>query len=127
MATRVLVDPIPPRAPVSAPARPRVMRAWCPGQAFVELAMGMLALALVLAAALGFIEYIVGSLEMQRTLRAKAGVGAMTATGGDGAFVTAKDSGVVTVEPMAAEYIFGSEEVEITETVHMPTMGGIFK
>jgi hypothetical protein len=98
-----------------------------PGQAFVELAMGMLALALVLAAALGFIEYILGSLEMQRTLRAKAGVGAMTATGGDGTFVTAQESGVVTVEPMAAEYIFGSEEVEIKESVHMPAMGGIFK
>jgi len=97
------------------------------GQAFVELAMGMLALSLVLAATIGFIEYILGSLEMQRTLRAKAGTGAMTSSGGDGTFVTAKDVGSVTVEPMAAEYIFGSGEVEIRESVHIPTMGGIFK
>ncbi len=106
--------------------RPRPLRAR-PGQAFIELAMGMLALALVLAATFGFMEYILGSLEMQRTLRAKAGRGAMTSAGDDGTFVTAKDSDVVVVEPMAAEYIFGSEEVEIKEAVHMPTMGGIFK
>ena len=95
------------------------------GQAFMELAMGMLALALVLAATFGFLEYILKSLEMQRTLRAKAGRSAMTSSGSDGTFVTAKDTDTVTVEPMAAEYVFGSQEVDVHEEVHLPPMGGI--
>lgn len=89
--------------------------------------MGMLALALVLAATFGFIEYILSSLEMQRSLRAEAGRNALVSSGTDGAFVTAKDTDTVTVEPMAAEYIFGSEKVEVREEVHMPVMGGILQ
>ena len=100
---------------------------WRRGQAFMELAMGMLALALVLAATFGFIEYILSSLEMQRSLRAEAGRNALVSSGTDGAFVTAKDTDTVTVEPMAAEYIFGSEKVEVREEVHMPVMGGILQ
>ncbi len=97
------------------------------GQAFMELAMGMFALALALAATFGFIECILSSLEIQRSLRAKAGRVALTAAGGEEAFVSASDSGTVFVEPLAAEYIFGSEEVEVREEVHLPAMGGVLK
>ncbi len=95
------------------------------GQAFMELAVGMLTLALVLAATFGFLEYILSSLEIQRSLRAQAGRTALTAGGGDGTFVTATDSATVTLEPLAADYIFGSEEVSVKEDVHLPPMGGI--
>lgn len=93
------------------------------GQAFAELAMGMLALALVLAALFGFFRYIVGSLEMQRSLRAQAGRSAMASTGGDGSYGSAADRDTVEVEPLAATYIFGSETVEFKEEVHLPAMG----
>lgn len=92
-------------------------------QAFVELALGMLALALVLAALFGFTEYILSSLDQQRTVRVKAGRNALNASGGDGAVVSASEHDTVTVEPMAAEYVFGSEEVRVEEEVHLPPMG----
>ncbi len=97
------------------------------GQAFMELAVGMFALALVLAATFAFIEYILSSLEIQRSLRAQAGRAALTTSGGDQTYVSAVDSDTVTVEPFAAEYIFGSTEVPVKEAVHLPPMGGISK
>ncbi len=97
------------------------------GQAFMEMALGMFALALVLAATFGFLEYIISSLDMQRSLRAKAGRAALTAIGSDNSFVSASDSDTVTVEPLAAEYIFGSTEVPVKEAVYLPPMGGIAK
>ncbi len=97
------------------------------GQAFMELAMGMLALALVLAGAFGFIEYTLCSLEIQRSLRAEAGRSALVSSGSEEAYVSASDSDTVLVEPLAAEYIFGTEEVEVKEEVHLPVMGGILQ
>ena len=47
------------------------------GQAFMELALGMLALALVLSALFGFTAYILSSLRMQCDIRAEAGRGAL--------------------------------------------------
>jgi len=93
------------------------------GQAFVELAIGMFALALTLAALFGYAAYIVGALDMGRRLRAEAGTDAMGSVGGDGAFARAADADTVVMEPMAAEYVFGREEVEIEESVHLPVMG----
>ena len=93
------------------------------GQAFVELAIGMFALALTFAALIGYATYIVGALDMGRRLRAEAGTDAMGSVGGDGAFAHATDAGAIEMEPMAAEYIFGSEEVEVKEEVHLPVMG----
>ncbi len=93
----------------------------------MELAMGMLALALVLAATFGFIEYILSSLEIQRTLRARAGRAALTSSGGDGTFISSRDSDTVRVEQLAADYIFGSRSVPVKESVHLPPMGGIAK
>ena len=93
------------------------------GQAFVELAIGMLALALVLAAFFGFADCILRSLDQQRRLRAEAGRSAMGSIGGDGAFVRAVDAETVEVEPLAAEYVFGSRSVQVEESVHLPVLG----
>ena len=94
------------------------------GQAFVELALGMLALALVLSTAFNFTLYILRSLEMQRTLRAEAGHQALAAGGGAGAYSSAAERDVVDVEPFAADFIFGSTSVPVEESVHIPNMKG---
>jgi hypothetical protein len=93
------------------------------GQAFLEMAVGMLATALVVAALFGCTYIILGSMEMQRELRAKAGRAAMATTGGDESYASAKDAETITVETFAAEYLFGATEVEVREEVHMPAMG----
>ena len=95
------------------------------GQAFMELALGMLALALVLAALFGFTAYILSSLKMQRHLRADAGRGALNAGGGDESYSSKVADDTVEVEPFAATYIFGSTEVEVKEEVHIPVMSGL--
>ena len=92
------------------------------GQAFAELAVGMFALALVASALFGFSTYILSSLRMQRELRAKAGTKALTSFGG---YSSAADGDTVTVEPLAAEYIFGSGEIKVKEEVHIPGMSGM--
>ena len=95
------------------------------GQAFVELALGMLALALVLSALFGFTAYILSSLKMQRHLRADAGRGALNAGGGEESYSSKIADDTVEVEPLAATYIFGSSEVEVKEEVHIPAMSGL--
>ena len=95
------------------------------GQAFVELALGMLALALVLSALFGFTTYILSSLKMQRHLRADAGRGALNSGGGEESYSSKTAADTVEVEPLAATYIFGSSEVEIKEEVHIPAMSGL--
>lgn len=74
------------------------------GQAMVELAFGMFALALVVSALCGFAVYIARSLEMQNSLRV-----------GDS---SQKDT--VEVSAFAAQYIFGRQTLDITEKVEMP-------
>lgn len=88
----------------------------------VELALGMFALALVLSAIFGFSAYIVSSLEMQRELRVKAGRAALNSFG---SYSSAADSDTVRIEPFAADYIFGTEELKVREEVHIPAMGGL--
>ena len=95
------------------------------GQAFVELALGMFALALVLSALFGFTTYILSSLKMQRNIRADAGRGALNAGGGDESYSSKVADDTVEVEPFAATYIFGSSEVEVKEEVHIPSMSGL--
>ena len=92
------------------------------GQALVELAVGMMVVALILAALFGFSKYIIESLRMHRTLRAQAGRSALTSSGGDGSFCSASDSETITVDPVAADYVFGSQDVTIKEEVHIPPM-----
>lgn len=95
------------------------------GQAFMEMAIGMFALALVLSALFAFTMYILSSLEMQLDLRADAGVGALEAGGGDESYSSKVSHDTVEVEPFAATYIFGSTAVEVQEEVHIPAMSGL--
>lgn len=90
------------------------------GQAMMELAVGMLALALVASALFAFGDYIIASLDMHRHLRADAGKGALNGFG-DG-YSSKSDSDTVEVEKLASQYVFGSEEVEISESVSIPNM-----
>lgn len=125
MATKELADSLPTRALASALARSPARRLGLPGQAFMEMALGMLALALVLSALFGFTTYILSSLRMQRHLRADAGRAALNAAGSEETYSTKIDNDTVEVEPLAATYIFGSSEVEVKEEVHMPSMSGL--
>jgi len=75
------------------------------GQAMVELAFGMFALALVVSALCGFAVYIARSLEMQNSLRV-----------GDS---SQKDT--VEVSAFAAQYVFGMQTLDIKEKVEMPS------
>ena len=94
------------------------------GQALVELMAGLFALALVIAALCGFSAYIVKSLNMRRELRARAGRGALNAFG-DRSYSSAQDTRRVNLDQMAAEDVFGSDDVKVHEEVHIPAMGGI--
>ena len=125
MDTKELADSLPTRALASALARSPARRIGLPGQAFMEMALGMLALALVLASLFGFTSYILSSLEMQRDLRADAGRGALEAGGGDESYSSKTAHDVVEVEQFAADYVFGSSEVEVQEEVHIPAMAGL--
>ena len=127
MATKELADSLPTRALASALARSPARRIGLPGQAFMEMALGMLALALVLASLFGFTSYILSSLEMQRDLRADAGRGALEAGGGDESYSSKTAHDVVEVEQFAADYVFGSSEVEVQEEVHIPAMAGLYQ
>lgn len=93
------------------------------GQALIEMAMGMFALALVLASLFGFIAYIVTSLDMHRDLRADAGRAALNSVGMGESYSSKISKDTVEIEPFAAEYVFGSQEIEVKEEVHLPSMG----
>ncbi len=95
------------------------------GQAMMELALGMLALALVASTLFAFSEYIISSLEMHRHLRAEAGRGALNGSGGDATYSSRADSDTICVEKLAVDYVFGSDQAEIREEVHIPVMSGL--
>ena len=92
------------------------------GQALVETALGMFAFALVMAALCGYAHYIVASLDMRRTMRARAGTAAMASSLAQGTYSTASGSAVLRADPLAAEYVFGSEDVVVREKVSLPSM-----
>lgn len=73
-------------------------------QALMELAVGMFAFALVVSALCGFAVWIAKSLRMQNSLR----TGASTQTG------------TVELGTFGAKYLFGSETINIKESVSMP-------
>jgi len=125
MGIEVLAGSLPTRGPAAALARSPVRRLGLNGQALMEMAMGMLALALVLSALFCFTMYILSSLDMQKDLRADAGRDALEAGGGDESYSSKTASDVVEVEPFAADYIFGSTQVEVREEVHIPAMTGL--
>lgn len=79
------------------------------GQALMELAVGMFALALVVSALCGFSLYIVKSLKAQNSLRSSHGQSSVT------------DS--VELDAFAAKNVFGVKALKIKEKVEMPPMG----
>lgn len=93
------------------------------GQALAELAVGMVAVALVLAGLLGFIRCILGGLDAQRSMRAEAGREALGANGPRGSFALASRHFEVEVSPLAADWVFGSETVKLEEKVYIPHTG----
>ena len=92
------------------------------GQALTELAVGMFALALVVSLLVSFTAVIIRGLDQQRTVRADAGRQALELQG-EGVYCTASKNATVEVEPLAAEYIFGKESVNVREKVSLPPMG----
>lgn len=78
------------------------------GQALMELAVGMLALALVVTLLASFAVYIAKSLHAQNHLRH-----------GSGGSSTKTDT--VVVGDFAAKYFFGKDTLKIRERVEMPT------
>lgn len=75
------------------------------GQALMELAVGMFALALVVSALAGFAVYIAKSLRSQNTVRSSSESSDTT----------------VQFDSFAAKWIFGGESVGVREKVAMPT------
>ena len=125
MGTKELATTLVPCGHAPLLTRSVARRLGSPGQAFMELALGMLALALVLSALFGFTAYILSSLRMQRDIRAEAGRGALNSGGGEESYSSKIADDTVEVEPLAATYIFGSSEVEVKEEVHIPSMSGL--
>ena len=74
------------------------------GQALMELATGLFALALVVSALCGFAVCIVKSLKMQNSLRV----------------VNSSQSATVKFDNFAAKYIFGTSALKLNEKVSMP-------
>ena len=80
-----------------APPRPRR------GQALIELAVGLFALALVVSALCGFALYIAKSLRLQNELR-----------------VGGKKTDSVEVSAFAAEHVFGDRKLKMSEKLAWP-------
>jgi hypothetical protein len=74
------------------------------GQALMELAVGMFALALVVSALTGFAVYIAKSLRSQNSVRSSS----------------KSSDATVEVEAFAAEWIFGREKLNVGEKAVMP-------
>ena len=74
------------------------------GQALVELAVGMFALALVVSALCGFAVYISKSLEIQNKLR-----------------VGGKRSETIDVSGPMSQYVFGEEQLKASEELSWPS------
>jgi hypothetical protein len=74
------------------------------GQALMELAVGMFALALVVSALAGFAVFIAKSLRSQNTARSS---------------FKSSDT-TVEVDKFASEWIFGREKMDVAEKVVMP-------
>ena len=74
------------------------------GQALMELAVGLFALALVVSALCGFAHYIAKSLRVQNELR-----------------VGGKRSDPVEISSWAAQHVFGAETLKISEKLNWPS------
>ena len=96
------------------------------GQAMFEMAIGMFLLVLIATALFSFGEIILTSLEQQDRIREEAGRKALDAVAPSDVrvvFVSSHGDDSVTVEPIAADYLFDSQEIKVRNEVHMPVMG----
>lgn len=93
------------------------------GQAFIELALGMFALSLVISALATFAIYIVQSLKLQDEARLEAGQSAMISSGSD--MIESMRSDSIELDAVAAEYFFGSKAITINEKAYLPRMKGM--
>ena len=96
------------------------------GQAMYEMAIGMFLLVLMATALFSFGEIILTSLEQQDRIREEAGRKALDAVAPPDVrvrFVSSHGNDSVTVEPIAADYLFDSQEIKVKNEVHMPVMG----
>lgn len=93
------------------------------GQAFIELSIGLFVLALVLSALFAFASVIIHSLDSQRSLRCQAGGEALHSSGLSGSFSSAEASDTVEIDPLPATYFFGSQQLGVSDEVHIPHMG----
>lgn len=77
------------------------------GQALMELAVGLFALALIVSALSGFAVYISKSLKIQNAIR----VGASS------------QEDEVRLSDFGAQYVFGRDTLKIRKKVHLPLTG----
>jgi len=92
-------------------------------QALMEKAVGMLAFALVVSALVAFSSYIVKGLKLQREARSQAGVSAINSSSESVSYSSYQKTESVEVDPIAAEYIFGSKKINLKEEVYIPKAG----
>lgn len=95
------------------------IRSYRRGQAFVEFALGMLALSLVLASLFSFAAYISGAMKLQQETRSSAGRKAMQSNAMN---VTESKSDSIEIDEFAAEWIFKNDTIEMKEKVVMPSL-----
>jgi hypothetical protein len=92
-------------------------------QALMEMALGMLALSLVVSALVAFSSYIAKGLEIQHEARSQAGVSAVNSSSSVVSFSSSARSADIEVDRIAAEYIFGEQRIKIKEEVNVPKAG----
>ncbi|MCQ2367496.1 MAG: hypothetical protein MJ109_00580 [Kiritimatiellae bacterium] len=92
------------------------------GQAMMELAIGMFVLVLVVMTLTNFTKCIVEGLDMEREMRADVGRRAQSNSIGP---VSKSGAQEVEIESFAVEYIFGVDQVKMTESVTLPAMTGL--
>lgn len=93
------------------------------GQAFIEMAIGMFVLALVLTTIFAYVDVIVKYLAIQRDLRKTAGKSALVSAMGQGLhFKYSKAEDDVPIDAYPARYVFGTDSAHVKDSAAMPTM-----
>lgn len=97
------------------------------GQALMELAVGLFALILVVSALSSFTIYIIKGLESQRHVRAEAGKEALMFMdmSVNPSYRFADTVSPVEVDSISAKYLFGTDKVNVRESVYLPPMKGL--
>ena len=88
------------------------------GQALVELAIGMVAVALVLSALFSFAKCILAALDIQRDIRADAGKEAFSSSSGG----SKSETRTVALSGPAEREIFRGGAAKLKDSVYLPPM-----